>query len=279
MQTIAPIKFRPGVLFRHDRRTLQLDDYVALDALPPIPAAQDWGAKVSTLPMLLNDQLGDCAEAAQLHIIQTETANAGTEIVATDADAQAAYTEEAGYNPADPSTDLGTDLLTLLNDWRTIGVNVGGVNHKIGAYAQIPVGNSQLICAAAYLFGPLYLGVSLPPAVTDALNRGQVIDWDVPPGLLGRFPQWQPNPNAGHAIPIPSYQQVMGRGLFGGVQTSVEYTVQSWAQKIPMNQLFLQRCGVQLFVLFSPDWFNGANVAPNGVNLAALQADFAAVTA
>lgn len=279
MQAVTPFKFRPGVTFTHDARTLQLAHYVDMASLPPIPPAQDWGAKVSSLPMLLNDRLGCCAEAAQLHIIQTETANESTEIIPTDADCQLAYEMEAGYNPADPSTDAGTDLLTMLNDWRTMGVMVGGVNHKIGAYAQIDASNAPLVCAADYMFGPLLLGVSLPPMVTDALNQGQIVPWDLPTGLLGGFPQYQPDPNAGHAIVISMYQQVAGRGFFRHKSTSTAYSVQSWATNIPMNQAFLQRCGIQVFALLSPDWINGTLPAPNGLLLSALQADFAAITA
>jgi len=53
---------------RHDPRTLQMANYLAL---PAFPASRDWTNKAKPAwGMMLNDQLGDCTCAAIGHIIQ-----------------------------------------------------------------------------------------------------------------------------------------------------------------------------------------------------------------
>ncbi len=44
---------------RHDRRTLQLANYLEVN-LPPAPLQIDYGANVPKWPMMDNDHIGDC---------------------------------------------------------------------------------------------------------------------------------------------------------------------------------------------------------------------------
>jgi hypothetical protein len=54
---------------RDDPRTLQLASYMRLEALPALPAKENWGGKVSAWGMMKNDTVGDCTCAAAGHLI------------------------------------------------------------------------------------------------------------------------------------------------------------------------------------------------------------------
>ena len=61
---------------RLDARTLRFEAYA--HALPPVPAAQSWAAKIQSWgTMGNNDTIGDCTCAAAGHLIECWTANAG----------------------------------------------------------------------------------------------------------------------------------------------------------------------------------------------------------
>ena len=63
----------------YDSRTLQLENYLNIAKLPPLPDATDWFAMTSPFPMAGNDQYGDCVVAGASHMVQTWSANAGTD--------------------------------------------------------------------------------------------------------------------------------------------------------------------------------------------------------
>ena len=94
----------PGALGRlapHPEAThprLKLADYLNKSKLPATPSVIDWCSKVTSWPMFLNDQLGDCTCAAVGHQIQAWTEYANTEVTVTDNDILKLY-EAFGYNP------------------------------------------------------------------------------------------------------------------------------------------------------------------------------------
>jgi hypothetical protein len=228
--------------------------------------------------MLGNDAAGDCVCAAAGHIVQDDTSEESVECVPADAEALNLYSILTGYNPADPSTDVGTDPIAALNYWRQTGVTFGGQVHMLGAYALVDPTNTPLVCAAINIFGPLLNCVSLPRSVTGPLDQGTIVEWSMPGGLLGMLPQYQPDPSAGHAVPIPAYSQTVGRGRNKNASTA-GFTVQTWAQSVPMDAAFLAKCGTQLFALISMDWVSGAKPCPSGFGLADLQSDLAKLSA
>lgn len=82
--------------------------------IPP-PSCDYWtAAKVALGTMLLNDQLGDCVCAEDLHLSAMRAANAGTVWVPSDAEALTLYQIVGGYVPGDSSTDQGCDPMALV---------------------------------------------------------------------------------------------------------------------------------------------------------------------
>jgi hypothetical protein len=239
---------RPAV---HDKRTLLLSDYVT-NALKPPPRV-DWSMKLTHIGEMLNDQLGICTIAAAGHMIQTWTAANGSQIILPDNAILKGYEEACGYNPADPSTDNGGVEVTVLNYLRKTGL--GG--HKIYAYVAQEPGNRTHIELAVDLLGGCYLGLELPRSI-----QGQRV-WSVPPG--GPVGDGAPGSLGGHAVPAVAY------GPAG-------ITVITWGQLLTMTWKFFSVYCSESYGVLSPDWANGTKLAPSGFDLAALQADLAAIT-
>jgi hypothetical protein len=245
---------------RLDTRTLRFATYAK--ALPPAPDLCDWAKHTPAWPMMLNDRLGDCTIASAGHLIQEWTANAygGTGAVVPDAEILETYQAVTGYNPSDPNSDRGAYEIDVLNYWRTKGV--GG--HKIWAYASVSPKNHEHVKQATYLFGGLYIGLALPIAAQAQLDAGQA--WDVTVARLRG--KWQPGSWGGHAVPIVAYDASW-------------ITVVTWGRLQKMSWSFHDAyCEEAYAVLGGSDWMKGKNpVAPNGFDLATLQADLKAVAA
>jgi hypothetical protein len=241
---------------RHDPRTLMLASYVSPE-LPPAPASCAWSGKVNGWPMMANDRLGDCAIAAPGHQIEAWTANVGMQFTPSDQEIVAAYSAVSGYDPATGANDAGCVELDVLNYWRTTGI----AGHKIGAFVAIEPGNHTQVREAAWLFGGVYVGLSLPLAA----QRQQV--WSAPfnPLVAQFFPAYQPGSWGGHAVYIVDYD---ARGL----------TCITWGAPKRMTWAFLDTYCEEAWGILSSDWFDTAGKAPNGFDLSALQADLAAVT-
>lgn len=233
---------------RVDSRTFKLSRYLT-PALPPPPPKAGYIGKVYNWPMYLNDLIGDCVPAATAHMIEQWTTYSGRPTVLTNDDVVRAYTGMAGYDPNDPSTDNGTEMLTALNYWRHKGVG----EHKIVAYAQVNPKNLTEVKQAVYLFGNLIVGAQLPVSVQDSATL-----WEVPHyGLTGdgSAGSW-----GGHCVPIVGY------GLTG-------MKVVSWGSLVSMTWNFLQGYCDEIYAVLSQDWFETTGEAINGFNFSQLQAD------
>lgn len=223
-----------------------LAKYMAATALPAIDSSMDWTQKISEWLVFGNDSVGDCAEAAALHFLMLWTANAGTEFVPRDPqDGIAAYTAITGYNPEQPSTDQGTDLLSLLNFWRSTGI----LGHKIYAYAEVDPSSGAHVRAAVQLFGGLYIGVQLPQSAMDATQNGQAWTNITDTNIIG-----------GHCILVVAYCQ---NGL----------TCVTWGQKQQMTWDWFNKYCDEAFVVLSPDFVGLNGLAPDGFNLSQLAVD------
>lgn len=252
-----------------DSRTLQLRNYLvkASDGSLPAPAvAVDWTKQVPDWPMYGNDQLGDCVEAASGHMIQVWEAYAqnSTTNIPTLGQIIQAYEGAAGYNPADPATDQGTDPLTFLKYWKSAGV--GG--HKIGAYAMLTTGDLTEFRLAIQLFGAAFVGLAMPTAMQGA-NHWHVIDNWWTDGSPGNQGSW-----GGHMVAVPKYDDTLPLSV-----THLRNTAITWGEELLMTDYFYQIYGTGSWVVFSQDWIESdTNEAPNLIDKAALLADLEAVT-
>ena len=113
--------------------------------------------------MLGNDRAGDCVWAGAAHETMVWAREKYTPPVFNDADVLSDYTAVTGYNPADPSTDNGTDMEEAAKYRRKTGIrDASGVRHKIDAYVALKPGDVEQIALATYLTAGIGIGVRLP---------------------------------------------------------------------------------------------------------------------
>jgi hypothetical protein len=246
---------------RHSMFTPAFGDFLPKATEWPAVGARGWEYAVPAglLEMLGNDQYGDCGEAGAMHFIQTETANAGTPLHGTLAQTLALYTAVSGFNPnAAPApdgsnpTEQGTDLLTLLQYWKSTGIAVTDANgktvmHKILGWAALDLTSIAQMRYACDIFGGLYLGIQCPESAIQNPNN------------------WTWNPNSpiagGHCI------NQVGQGGAGG-------KIQSWGADIPFTWEFALNTLDEAYVVVSPFWLNQQGKAPSGLDLNGLLAAF-----
>lgn len=252
MDTFTTIKLgkRPP---RRDPRTLQLASYMRLEALPALPAMQNWGGKVMDWGMMKNDAVGDCTCAAAGHLIEAWTSNVSQEVVPADDAIIAAYAAITGYNPQTGANDNGAAELDVLNYWRQTGI----ANHKIDAYVALEPGNHDHIRAAVYIFGGCYIGLQLP----NSAQKQRV--WSVAP--QGTQGDGAPGSWGGHAVPVVAYD-------------SLGLTVVTWGQLKHMTWNFWNTYCDEAYAVLSEDFVNANKIAANGIDLQSLQADLNQVT-
>jgi len=248
---------------RIDHRTLRIERYFTA-ALPPPPPRCDWtrGFDIDW-HVMLNDTLGDCTEAKKGHAVQIWTLDNGRMVTVPDSTVLAAYEADAGYIPGDPSTDNGEVMLDNLNAWRKNGF--GGVVltafGSLSALSHPPttmVSNFSAVAQAIYLFGLVDIGFQVPQSAMDQFNAGEA--WDLVAndgGIVG-----------GHDVIVPAYN------------TAGDYfTCITWGRRQKMTWAFFNHYVDEAYALLSPAWLGSRGLDPSGFDLAALQADLAAVTA
>jgi hypothetical protein len=169
----------------------------------------------------------------------------------TEADALEMYAAICpGFDPTTDANDNGAAITDALNYLVTTGL----AGHKINGWAAIDNTNILNVKQGVYLFGSVNIGVQLPNSAMDQTQAGQ--SWDVVADDGGI--------DGGHCIPI------MGYGADG-------CTCITWGALQQMSwDWFLKYCD-EAYAEISLDWLNANGLAPNSLNMAALQADLAAL--
>ena len=235
---------------RMDVRTLRLRKYVDPTKLPAPPGRLDLTEHVAEWPMYANDRIGDCTTAAAAHMIEAWTAAAvGQAIEITERSVLTAFD---AVKIVDPQTgEEGAIELDVLRYWRKSGIG----RHRIGAFAAVPIHDPLLVRTGTWLFGGLYIGLSLPVTA----QTQDVWDWtgslsgDAKPGTWG-----------GHAVDVVRYDS---DGL----------TVVTWGRLQVMTWAFWDRYCDEAYAIVSAD-FLASGKAPNGLDMEALKADLRLVT-
>ncbi|HEV7639879.1 MAG TPA: hypothetical protein VGO39_03295 [Gaiellaceae bacterium] len=236
---------------RTDVRTLALARYVDSSQLPTPPNAFDETSNVDSWPMYANDRIGDCTTAAAAHMIEAWTAaGQGHTVLISERAVLDAFEHVKVTDPA--TGEEGAIELDVLRYWRKYGI--GG--HDIGAYARVARWDQRLVQTSTWLFGGLYIGLQLPLSA-----HGQAV-WEWTGSLTGPA---RPGTWGGHAVDVVRYDK---NGL----------TVVTWGRLQEMTWSFWNRYCDEAYCIISDDFLQKGN-APNGFDLAALEADLALVTA
>jgi hypothetical protein len=227
-------------------------------SLPQAPAAVDYTrALPPTLGMMLNDRLGDCAEAGFFHFVQVWTQNAESKLLTVpDQTVQQLYSDGTGFNPnaapvdGENPTDEGTDLQSLLTYLLNTGALMpDGTRHKILAFFEVDPsipGDLDLVTAEC---GAIYLGFNVPAFLQAFEAPGSV--WDVSAGgnntIVG-----------GHCVISPKYTQRQ-RGIVSWGSSGYSMTAAFVGQFVDecyaiVDPLFIAATGKTPFGLTEADW-------------------------
>jgi hypothetical protein len=204
--------------------------------------------------MMANDTVGDCTCAAVGHMLKLWASRNDIDFTPTDEEILAAYSSVSGYNPNDPSTDVGATCIDVLNYWRKTGI----AGHKIFGYASVNIHNPAEVRAAIDLFGAVYTGVALPVSA-----QSQSTLWDLQPG----YPNGNESPGSwgGHCVPLPGYDPN-------------ELEIVTWGQQVAQTYSFFAAYCDEAYAVLSVDWAEAGRNAPSGFNFAQLEADLSQVT-
>ncbi len=263
---VLPVHRKLGKIApRIDKRMLRFARYVTAELAPP-PSSWIWSGK-ATQPwgQMYNDRIGDCTCAAVGHAIQNFTAAHGAEVTLTDSEILQAYMDVTalenhgqGFDPVTFANDNGAIEVDVLNYWRTTGFGLGGIKHKLGAYAAIHPQSQREVEEAIYYFGGAYLGVALPKAVD-----GQPI-WTMPSGRFHRHGPWEPGSWGGHAVFAVDYDPQF-------------VTVITWGELLKMSWEFFINYVDEAYALIAPEWVNDTTKSPHGFDMATLVGDLSRI--
>lgn len=234
--------------------------------LPPAPETSNWYANVPAWGMLANDQVGDCVEAAALHMIYQQlcyTRGADTPPPA-DRDALALYSAITGYTPNDPATDQGTIVMGpqgLMQYWHTTGIPYGGQAsgqaNRVSAFMRVSLRDPAEWRQSIALFGSLLVGLQVPTSIVDTSTVPEI--WSDASGPIA----------GGHEILLCGYQP--------GPDGTTLYRLVSWGGLCWATEAFLQAAADEMVVAYDRSFLLSTGLDPAGLSEEVLLADMRAL--
>lgn len=214
-----------------------------------VPMTCDYTARLpANLGMMLNNSLGDCAEAGYGHALQVWSAASGKPILTEPDSAIEALYETQGYVPGEPSTDRGTVLQALLSLLVT-GTPPAGIP-KLTAVIELDPTLPEDIDRATYECGLVYLGFNVPAFMQSLESPGST--WSTEPWGNGQIV-------GGHCVVTAAYRP--------GLRSVI-----SWGAQYAMTDAFWRQYVDEAYALVSPEWVQATGRTPLGLTVAQLEA-------
>jgi hypothetical protein len=232
----------------------------SLVPLPARPVADRWEhqAIMSLHDAAGNDMVGDCTCAGILKLDVAWSHNAGIDYwPAMTPTALDLYSAATGYNPLNPASDQGAELVQILKFVRAHGVDVDG--HGKGLqWVSVDATKPAEVAKALDTFGGLYTGAQISPDWLQNPHEGSVWDVASPGGA-----------DDGHCVAVFDYneQGVIANSWGFFITITWEALAKYWSKS----------AGGEVYAVFSPDWLTRATEkSPSGFNAAQLAADLKA---
>ena len=239
-----------------DRRTLWYARYTAGPGYSAPPPLDDWTGPPSTYTWLGNDTVGCCTRTCLGHIVQQRCELLGVPCTLTTDDVLAAYKDGTGWDGVPgSSSDRGDSILNALVQAKNVGI--GG--YKIRAFGRVNHNDTLEMRAALRTFGSIVVGASLPRSILGDSS------WDVGP-VGSRTPDDAPGSLGGHAFVLTGHQRGKWWSMPWIDKTTITY---AW------DDLYIEEAWFTIDDL----WVTQGRHAPNGFDLARIEADAAAITA
>jgi hypothetical protein len=215
-----------------------------------LPDSVDWSQKAQNVVkrMYLNDQYGDCVWASRYHQAGFMTgSDTGVGLEGTDPEVFSAYQSACGRG------DNGCDMSVVNQYQMNVGWKMNGVLHKTRGSVSVDHTNKTMVMAAIYIFGGLNCGLSLPNQWYQSANGAT---WDITStGIVGD-----------HEVQA-----------FGYNATGVLISTWAGTRTVTWAAFMDRRWFDEVYATRSVDWYGNDNVAPNGIDVAGLDAAFAAI--
>lgn len=241
---------------RHDARVSKLR---TMTMLSPPPENANWYAAVGDWPMLGNDAVGDCVEAAVLHLIQQMSTYAEKPLMPVEAEALSFYSAATGYTPGNPSTDQGSYVMGpggVMEHWLKNGVTCGGQITNVNAFLSLHHGDIGQLMEGVWYFGGVLTGIIVPKSLMEAEIVPEVWE-DFSGPILG-----------GHEILINGYETL---------PSGVVFDLISWGKRYRATQAFLEHCMDEAVIAVDEVSINARGVDGHGMDLTQLTADMQAL--
>jgi hypothetical protein len=256
MATKTATAFKLGRLPRsHDQRIPMLHTLLAGKALEPVVPAVDYTKGMpANLGMMKNDTLGDCTCAAYYHAIQVWSFNALKNIeTEPDVDVEDLYEQACGYKPSQGGEGPGGNeqhvLTYILKKGAPFGTN-GQQRHKMVAFVEVDVKNTDNIKRSIYDCGVAYIGFNVPRYIVPQ-NAEPPAVWDVHPNADNTIV-------GGHAVVLAGYDANGARVI-------------SWGQYYTMTWAFFAKFVDEAYAIADPTWINARNQTPGGLSVQQLE--------
>lgn len=234
---------RPGAI------KFALKDYAV--ALPVPPKTFGHQSLETSWGMLGNDQYGCCVFAGAGHETMLWNKEANKNVTFTDKEVLSDYSKVTGFNPNDPNTDQGTDMVVAASYRRKVGVIGQGKRHKVAAYLNINLKDKTLLKQAVYLLSGVGIGIQFPSSAMTQFNNGK--PWTVTTSKI----------EGGHYINCVGYD------------AKYIYIV-TWGKIQKMSYGFYQKYCDEAVAYLSPEFLLD-DKSLEGFNLSQLQADLKAL--
>jgi hypothetical protein len=245
-----------------DLRTLWYARYAAganhpgYSAPPPM---DDWTGPTSDYTWLGNDKVGCCTRTCYGHIIQQRSALLGVKCELTTDDILKSYKDGTGWDGIPGSvSDHGDQIVRSLTSMKNVGLHDG--KYKIRQFGRVNHNDTLEMRAALSTFGALIIGANLPSAIS---RQGS--SWDLSP-VGKRQPDEAPGSAGGHAFIITAHQHGKWSAMPWIHKTQITY---AW------DDLYID----EAWFVIDDLWVTQNRRAPNGFDLARIEADAAAIAA
>ena len=204
-------------------------------------AIAEWG-------QFANDRYSDCVLAGAAHETMVWLSEAGESAAFTDQCVLADYSTLTGFDPANPSSDQGTDMTAAASYRRKTGIlDASGARHKVDAYVALRPGDIVELAQATFLFSAVGLGLEMPSSAEDQFDNGK--PWSVVPG---------DTIEGGHYVPV------IGRNSAGN------FLVITWGRLHAATPEFVTKYMDEGIAYLSLEYLKN-NLSPEGVALDELQ--------
>lgn len=262
MNAVAPLRALGKKTASHSTRVPRLSAIAT--AVQP-PAAVNWYAEIGSWPMLANDRLGCCVEAAALHCLQQRYGYRGQRLLPTDEQVVTLYSRWAGYNPSVAASDQGTSMLWAMQNWLQTGIPllntlsttadpgqpvVSGGFDKLTAFASIEKASLDWVKFAIWKTGSALVGIHCPEAF---LNSDYLLN--IPDGI---------GPIAGdHCILLTGYEPTA---------LGDEFDTITWGSRFRITDRALAALMDEGYAVLDRDWFTTQDLDPAGLNFTLAEA-------